>query len=63
MTLLLGESLLVVKLHLIMTSFLTTPTPFASVKREIVIGKIAKPRAVPVSAGECTFATAKSNKQ
>ena len=33
---------------------------FAYVKRKYV-GKIAKPGAVPVSAGACTFATAKSN--
>ena len=36
------------KLYLIMTSFLTTPT---SVKRKYVVGKFAKPRAVPTSAG------------
>ena len=61
MILILGESLLAIKLYLIMTSFLTTPTSFSSVKRKYVIGKIAKPGAVPTSAGASTFATAKSN--
>ena len=61
MILILGESLLVIKRHLIMTSLLTMPTSFSYVKRKDVIRKIAKPGAVPVSAGACTFATAKSN--
>jgi len=56
-----GERLLAIKLYLIMTSFLTTPTSFSYVKRKIAVGKIAKPGAVPVSAGASTFATAKSN--
>ena len=56
-----GESLLAMKLYLIMMSFMTTPTSFSSVKRKYVVGKIAKPRAVPTNAGVSTFATAKSN--
>ena len=58
MILIFGESLLVIKLHLLMTSFATMPTSFSEVKRKSVVEKIG---AVPVSAGACTFATAKSN--
>ena len=61
MILILGESLLAIKLHLIMTSFLTTPTSFFKVNRKNVVGKIAKPGAVAVSARAYTFVTPKSN--
>ena len=59
--LILGESLLAIKPHLIMMSFLTMPTSFSLVKRKYVVGKIAKPGAVPISTGAYSFATAKSN--
>ena len=60
MNLILGESLLAIKLYLIMISLLTAHILFLSEEKNVV-ENIAKPRAVPVSAGASTFATAKSN--